>query len=253
MGFSDVTLLATVRNARTVNPKIAVAEVRATRPDMPDAAVNQYSQQGRISVDVNCPISLDTEKLRAEVSLIYSRVASDPEGDFHFHRGPDYAAGFLGYDPRKLAAIPAAATASFAGVGNPHAIGPIHVGEKVLDIGCGAGMDLILAAKSVGPSGSAIGVDMTAEMCERARGTARETGLTWVQVRHGDAEALPLEDCSVDVVISNGVLNLVPDKKRAYSEIARVLRPGGRLYLSDIAVETELDDSIRSDIDLWTG
>lgn len=200
-----------------------------------------------------CPATLDTQQLREEVSAIYSRVASDPEGEFHFHRGPEYAARFLGYDPQELAALPTAATASFAGVGNPHAIGPIHAGETVLDIGCGAGMDLLLAAKRVGPSGHAIGVDMTPEMRERALASTQIAGLTNVEVRAGDSEALPVEDASIDVVISNGVLNLVPDKRKAYSEIARVLRPGGRLLLADIAVEVELDEDTRSDIDLWTG
>jgi arsenite methyltransferase len=202
---------------------------------------------------IACPNTLDTQRLREEVSVIYSRVASDPEGDFHFHRGPDYAAAHLGYDPQELAALPSAATASFAGVGNPHAIGPIRVGETLLDIGCGAGMDLLLAARRVGPSGRAIGVDMTPEMRECALASAHAAGLTHVEVRAGDAEALPVVDTGVDVVISNGVLNLVPDKRKAYSEIARVLRPGGRLLLADIAVERELDEDIRSDIDLWTG
>src|SRR5690348_146449 len=106
---------------------------------------------------IACPSTLDTRRLRAEISAIYSRVASHPEGGFHFHRGPDYAVRFLGYDPQELAQLPSVATASFAGVGNPHAIGPISLGETLLDIGCGAGMDLLLAAKRVGPSGRAIG------------------------------------------------------------------------------------------------
>lgn len=198
-------------------------------------------------------IPLDTCRLRAEVAALYARVAADPKGDFHFHRGPDYAARILGYAPQELAALPSAATAAFAGVGNPHAIEPIQVGETVLDIGCGAGMDLLLAAKRVGPSGRILGVDMTPEMRERALASARAAGLTNVEVRAGDAEALPVEDASIDVVISNGALNLAPNKRKTYSEIARVLRPGGRLLLADIAVEVTLDEDIRSDIDLWTG
>ncbi len=200
-----------------------------------------------------CPITLNTHRLREEVSAIYSRVASDPAGDFHFHRGPNYAARYLGYDARELAALPASATAAFAGVGNPHTIGPIRVGETLLDIGCGAGMDLLLAAKRVGPSGHAIGVDMTPEMRACALASAQAAGLTNVEVRAGDAESLPVEDADMDVVISNGALNLVPDKRKAYAEIARVLRPGGRFLLADIAVEVELDEDTRSDIDLWTG
>ena len=136
---------------------------------------------------------------------------------------------------------------------NPHAIAPIEEGATAVDIGCGAGMDLLLAARRVGPAGRAIGVDMTPEMRERAAGAARAAGLAQVEVRAGDAEALPLEDASVDVVLSNGVLNLTPDKEKAFAEIARVLRPGGRLQLGDIVVAVELSEAIRRDIDLWTG
>jgi SAM-dependent methyltransferase len=202
---------------------------------------------------ITCPVAVDTDLLRREVSLIYSRVATDPDGDYHFHRGPHYAAEFLGYDPAELAALPPEATASFAGVGNPHRIEPIHPGETVLDIGSGAGMDLLLAARRVGPEGKAIGVDMTEVMRARAQAAARAAGLSNVEVRPGDAEALPVENASIDAVISNGVLNLVPDKEKAFSEIVRVLRPGGRLLLADIAVDAELSQEIRSDVDLWTG
>ncbi len=202
---------------------------------------------------ISCPVSLDTDLLRREVSSTYSRVATDPNGEFHFHRGPQYAAEFLGYDPAALAALPSEATASFAGVGNPHRIEPIRPGETVLDIGSGAGMDLLLAARQVGPEGKAIGVDMTEAMRERAQSAARAASLTNVEVRAGDAEALPVEDASIDVVTSNGVLNLVPDKEQAFSEIMRVLRPGGRLLLADIVVDSELSEEIRSDVDLWTG
>ncbi len=202
---------------------------------------------------IACPITLDTRRLKEEVSAIYSRVASDPDGDFHFHRGTDYAVRFLGYDRQELAALPDSATASFAGVGNPHAIDPIRPGETVLDIGCGAGMDLLLAAWRVGPSGRATGVDMTQEMRDRAISSALAARLGNVEVRDGNAEALPVDDSSIDVVISNGVLNLVPDKRKAYSEVMRVLRPSGRFLFADIAVETDLDEDTRSDIDLWTG
>jgi SAM-dependent methyltransferase len=132
---------------------------------------------------VSCPIDLDTQLLRSEVSKVYSRVAADPDGDFHFHRGPVYAADFLGYDPVELAALPSECTASFAGIANPHAIDPIVEGEMVLDIGCGAGMDLLLAARRVGPTGRAIGVDMTDAMRDRARASAAASGLTNVEVQ----------------------------------------------------------------------
>lgn len=200
-----------------------------------------------------CPVDLDTSLLRSEVSLLYARVATKPNGEFHFHRGPAYAAAFLGYDPAELTALPAEAAASFAGVGNPHRIHPIREGETVLDIGCGSGMDLLLAAEKAGPRGRAIGVDMTDAMVERARSCAKVAGLDNVEVRSGDATALPVEDDSVDVAISNGVLNLVPEKDRAFSEIFRVLRAGGRLQLADIAVEVDLGENNRRNIDLWSG
>jgi SAM-dependent methyltransferase len=202
---------------------------------------------------IACPVNLDVKRLRDEVSFIYARVATDPSGDFHFHRGPTYAAEWLSYDAHELAALPPESTASFAGVANPHSIAPIAGGETVLDIGCGAGMDLLLAARHVGPRGAAIGVDMTPAMAERARTSAAKAGLHNVEVRLGDALKLPVDDESVDVVISNGVLNLVPDKEAAFSEVARVLKPGGRLQLADIVVENELSERIRSDVDLWTG
>jgi len=201
----------------------------------------------------SCPVDLDTVRLRAEISTIYARVAADPGGDFHFHRGPTYAADLLGYDAAELGSLPADATASFAGVANPLAIALLAPGETVVDIGSGAGMDLLLAARRVGPTGRAIGVDMTPAMIERARGAARAAGLDQVEIRQGDAQALPLDDASIDVVISNGVLNLTTDKLEAFGEIWRVLKPGGRLQLGDIVVESELSEGIRRDVDLWTG
>ena len=200
-----------------------------------------------------CPIDLDSLRLRREVQEMYARVAAAPDGAYHFHRGADYAATMLGYNAAELAALPASVTRSFAGIGNPHAIAPLSGGARVVDIGSGAGTDLSLAARHVGSSGHAIGVDMTAEMRDRARAGARECGLTHVEVLDGDATSLPLDDESVDVVISNGVLNLVPEKERAFAEIARVLRPGGRLQIADIVTGVELSEEIRRDIDLWTG
>jgi arsenite methyltransferase len=161
---------------------------------------------------IACPIDLDTQVLCSEVSKVYSRVAIDPNGDFHFHRGPAYAADVLGYNPAELAALPMDCTASFAGIANPHMIAPMVVGETVLDIGCGAGTDLLLAARRVGPRGHAIGIDMTETMRDRARNSAAAAGLTNVEVHRADATSLPLPDASVDVVISNGVLNLVPER-----------------------------------------
>jgi arsenite methyltransferase len=202
---------------------------------------------------LTCPVDLDVSILRSEIQSIYARVAADPHGDFHFHRGPAYAVERLGYDAAALATLPEAVTASFAGVGNPHAIGPIPEGATVLDIGCGAGTDLLLAAQRIGAGGRAVGVDMTPAMRARAADGAATCRLGNVEVLDGDAARLPLEDHSVDVVISNGVLNLVPDKTRAIAEIARVLKPNGRVQIADIVIGEVLPDSALQNIDLWTG
>jgi arsenite methyltransferase len=200
---------------------------------------------------LQCPVDLDTKKLECAVLEMYTRVAREPEGDFHFHRGPRYAVQLLDYDPLELDELPERATRSFAGVGNPHAITPLRPGETVLDIGSGAGTDLLLAARRVGPGGRAIGIDTNDEMIEACRTAAREAGLDNVEVRKGDLHSLPAEDGSADVVLSNGVLNLAHDKRRAFGEVFRVLPPGGRLQLADIVVQDELSDSIRSDYLLW--
>jgi arsenite methyltransferase len=200
---------------------------------------------------VVCPVSLDTAKLNQAILDTYSRVAVEPGGEYHFNRGPAYAASHLGYDPEELARLPAACTEPFAGVGNPLAIVPLSEGETVLDVGSGAGMDLLLAARCVAPAGRAIGVDRTDAMIAVCRRAVQEARLANVEVREGDLHALPLDDGSVDAVISNGVLNLAHDKRRAFSELRRVLRPGGRLQLADIVVDDPLSDGIRGNFQLW--
>jgi arsenite methyltransferase len=202
---------------------------------------------------VTCPVELDTVRLRNEIQSMYTTVASAPDGEFHFHRGPEYAERFLRYDPLALARVPRFAAASFAGVGNPLRMERIAAGATVVDVGCGAGTDLILAASAVGPGGRAIGIDMTNAMLRKAQAAAAEAGLSNVELRAGDALDLPAESGSADVVISNGVLNLAPDKRRAFSEVLRILRPGGRFLYADIVVASELPESIRHDIDLWSG
>ena len=204
-------------------------------------------------MSVACPVGFDVATLRAEVQTMYARVAASPDGEFHFHRGPQYAVTMLGYDASELAALPLDVTSSFAGVGNPHAMARIPIGATVVDVGCGAGTNLLLAARQAGPTGRAIGIDMTEAMRRRARQGAAMSGLAHVEVRDGDATHLPVEDQSVDVVISNGVLNLVPEKARAVAEIARVLKPGGRVQIADIIIGETLADSALRDIDLWTG
>jgi len=204
-------------------------------------------------VALSCPIDFDVASLRAEIQTMYSRVAASPDGEFHFHRGPRYASTMLGYDAAELAALPEDVTSAFAGIGNPHAIAPIPAGAVVADIGCGAGMDLLIAARRAGPRGRAIGVDMTDAMRRRAAQGAAACGLDHVDVRAGDATALPIADGAVDVLISNGVLNLVPAKERAVAEIARVLKPGARVQIADIVIGETLPESALRDIDLWTG
>jgi arsenite methyltransferase len=202
---------------------------------------------------ITCPVDLDTARLRNEIRSIYSRVASAPDGAFHFHRGAEYAETFLGYDPQALARVPALAAESFAGGGNPLRIAPIPAGATVIDIGCGAGMDLLLVASAVGPGGRALGIDMTEAMLAKAEAAAGAAGLQNIELRHGDIQELPVESASADIVISNGVLNLASDKRRAFSEVLRVLRPGGRFLYADIVVAAELPEAIRHDVDLWSG
>ena len=198
------------------------------------------------------PQGFDVGQLRREIQQTYEAVAHSPDAEFHFHRGPGYAAELLGYDAAELAQLPEISTRSFAGVGNPLAIAPLRPGMTVLDHACGAGMDLLLAARRVGPTGKAIGVDMTAGMRDNARRGALEAGLAdIVDVRAGLMEELPVEDHSVGAVISNGVVNLAPDKTKVFAEIARVLEPGGRLMLADVVVAREVKLDARSRPELW--
>ena len=199
-----------------------------------------------------CPIDFDITRLRTSVRSVYTRVAHDPNGEFHFHRGAEYAVRLLGYDPVELEAIPVRAKSRFAGVGNPLAIGPIGSGETVLDHACGAGTDLLLAARRAGPRGHAIGVDETPPMREVASAAVSDAGLgDRIEIRDGVFEELPVLTESVDVVLSNGVLNLAPDKRQVLREVWRVLRPGGRLYLADVVVQRELTLAARKNAELW--
>jgi SAM-dependent methyltransferase len=204
-------------------------------------------------MSIACPVTLDKEKLKSEVRTVYAKVAEDPQGDFHFHRGPEYAARLLGYDLGELRALPGPATAAFAGVGNPFMMDDLPTGGFVMDIGSGAGMDCLLAARRVGPQGTVTGVDMTDEMLQRARAGAKEAGLDQVRFEKADINRLPIDSASVDVVISNGVFNLAPDKAALFAELHRVVKPGGRLQFADITVGVELSEDVRNDIDLWTG
>jgi arsenite methyltransferase len=195
---------------------------------------------------------LDVAVLREAIREEYAEVATDPEKGFHFHTGRPLAR-LLEYDDEWLIGIPEPSIESFAGTGNPFGLGEIRPGERVVDVGCGAGMDSLIAAKKVGPEGRVIGVDMTPAMLEKARHAAQEARLSNVEFREGYAEALPVEDGWADVIISNGVLNLMPDKAAALEEMSRVLKPGGRLQIGDILVRKAVPESAKRRIDLWTG
>jgi arsenite methyltransferase len=196
-------------------------------------------------------IPVDVDVLREEIEKTYTDVSTDPAKDFLFPTGRAWAQG-LGY-PNELERVPERTVESFAGVANPHALGRIEPGQVVLDLGCGAGTDLLIAAQMVGTEGRAIGIDMTATMLARARQSADEMGLENVELHQGLIESLPLPDESIDVVISNGVIDLVPDKDAVFAEIDRVLRPGGRLQVADVIIHTEVSEDARKRIDLWTG
>jgi arsenite methyltransferase len=197
-------------------------------------------------------MALDTERLREEISKVYSEVARDPKKGYHFHTGREYATERLGYERAALAELPDAVTAPFAGVGNPLAMGAPRPGETVVDIGAGSGMDTFLAAGSVGLTGRVIAVDMTDVMLKRGRDNAALTGLRQIEYREGWAEALPVSDANVDLVISNGVINLSPDKDAAFREAFRVLKPGGRMQIADIVVHKDIPPAAREDIAIWT-
>jgi SAM-dependent methyltransferase len=195
---------------------------------------------------------VDAEVLRDQVRDKYREVATDPGGSFHFHTGRPLASR-LGYDAAAVGGLPDVAVESFAGVGNPFSLRRLEPGEKVVDVGSGAGFDSFIAASQVGPDGQVIGIDMTPEMLAKARQTAAGLGLAQVEFREGLAEALPVEDGWADVVISNGVINLCADKQQVFAEIFRVLRPGGRLQFADIANGRPVPIEALRDIDLWTG
>jgi arsenite methyltransferase len=197
-------------------------------------------------------VTVDVALLRSEIEKTYTQVSTEPGKDFIFPTGRPWAED-LGYPQPELSNVPEATVESFAGVANPFVLGRIEEGADVLDLGCGAGTDLLIAAQMVGPRGSVTGVDMTPSMLDRARASAAEMGIANVELHQSLIETLPLEDESVDVVISNGVIDLVPDKDLVFDEIDRVLRPGGRLQIADVVIHTEVSEDARDRIDLWTG
>lgn len=198
------------------------------------------------------PAAVDAEELRCEISAHYTEVAVTPEKGFHFHTGRPLSR-MLGYPDEWVDLLPVGTVDSFAGTGNPFSMGHLRPGETVVDIGCGAGFDTLIAARQVGPSGRVTAVDMTPAMLQKAAAGAREMGLSNVDFHEGLAEALPVPDESIDVVISNGVINLCPDKGAVMAEINRVLKPGGRIQIGDIVVHKAVPQDAKDDIDLWRG
>jgi arsenite methyltransferase len=199
-----------------------------------------------------CPIGFDGEELHRHVVSMYERVAARPGDAFHFHVGVDYAADWLGYDRAELEALPTECTARFAGVGNPFTAGSVPDGAVVVDHACGAGTDLLIAARRAGSDGRAIGIDITPAMRATAQRAAVAAGLAdRVEVLPGSFDALPLAAASVDVVLSNGVLNLATDKLQVLREAHRVLRPGGILLLADVVLDRRLDPVASADPQLW--
>ncbi len=200
-----------------------------------------------MSVDVGIDIGL----LKSEIKKTYASVSQEPEKDFIFPTGRAWAED-LGY-PEELSQVPDHIVESFAGVANPFSLGRLEPGERVLDLGSGAGTDSLVAALMVGEQGSVTGIDMTPEMVAKARAGAAELGLANVTFVEGEAEELPFDDASFDVLISNGVIDLIPDKEAVFSSIYRVLVPGGRIQVADVTIQQPVSEEGRRKIDLWTG
>jgi SAM-dependent methyltransferase len=200
---------------------------------------------------VTVEAGIDVGLLKSEIKKTYAAVSSEPETDFVFPTGRTWAED-LDYPP-ELARVPDANADSFAGVANPFSLGRLKSGERALDVGCGAGTDSLVAALMVGPEGTVAAIDMTPEMLEKARAGAAELGLENLTFVEGEAERLPFADASFDVVVSNGVIDLIPDKDAVFSELRRVLVPGGRLQIADVTVQRPVSDEGRRNIDLWTG
>jgi len=194
--------------------------------------------------------NVDREVLREAIQEEYEAVAREPERGFHFHTGRPLAQ-ILGYRSEWLDGLPEGSIESFAGTGNPFSLGALAVGERVVDIGCGAGIDSLIAAGMVGSEGAVIGIDMTPSMLEKAQAGVGD--LDHVEFRLGFGEELPVPDGWADVIISNGVVNLMPDKQEVFTEMARVLKPGGRIQIGDILVDRPVPENAKEKIELWTG
>jgi arsenite methyltransferase len=197
-------------------------------------------------------IPVDVDVLRCEIRKTYTGVSTRHDKEQIFPTGRSWARE-LEYPEPELSRVPDGSVEAFSGVANHWMLGRIERGEVVLDLGCGGGTDLLIAALMTGRDGRVIGVDMTPAMLEQARASAAQMGLENVELYESLIEYLPLRDGSVDVVISNGVLDLVPDKEAVFDEIDRVLRPAGRLQIADVVIHNEVSEDARRRIDLWTG
>jgi arsenite methyltransferase len=195
---------------------------------------------------------VDVVLLKQEIKKTYASVSQEPDRDFMFPTGRAWAAD-LEYPEALLAQVPEGSAESFAGVANPFSLGELEPGERVLDLGCGAGLDSLVAAQMVGPEGSVTGIDMTPEMLTKARAGAEQLGVGNVTFVEGEVERLPFPDESFDVAISNGVIDLVPDKDAVFAELQRVLVPGGRIQIADVTIQQPVSEAGKRDIDLWTG
>lgn len=200
---------------------------------------------------INVP-DVNLAELRDAVQEEYREVAESPRKGFHFHTGRRLAA-ICGYRSEWLEGIPESVVERFAGTGNPFSIAPLEPGERVVDLGCGAGIDSFIAAGQVGDKGAVVGIDMTTAMLDEANRARDAMGLRQLQFRRGYLEDVPVDDGWADVVISNGATNLAPDKALAYREMYRILKPGGRLQIADIAVARPVSEEAKREIDLWTG
>jgi arsenite methyltransferase len=204
-------------------------------------------EEGPMAVEID----IDVATLKSEIKKTYARVSNAPEEDFVFPTGRAWAED-LAY-PEELAGVPELAVESFAGVANPFSLGRLEPDERVLDLGCGAGTDSLVAAQMVGPDGHVVGIDMTQEMLDKARRASVGMGVENVEFVESEAEQLPFADASFDVVISNGVIDLIPDKDSVFAELNRVLVPGGRLQIADVTIRNPVSEEGRRNIDLWTG
>lgn len=204
-------------------------------------------------MDISSPLpNIPFEVLRDAIKKAYSDVANAPQKGYHFHTGRE-AVSRIGYDERLYESVPEDNIASFAGTGNPFGLGPINPGDIVIDVGSGAGFDALIASRIVGPRGRVVGVDMTAEMLAKARAGAEVMGAHNVEFLEGYADELPLPDKFADVVISNGVLNLTPNKEKTLRDWARALKPGGRLFIGDILISEKMPQEALDDVSLWAG